>query len=471
MLNPKNKNLFTYLCVSENLILPESLPDIEQIITCLTTPEILSVKTINTMKGLSCEGQNLTGLEVLIEFSLKQKVLYAAGNDSRPVHIVENECIRSAYLVIPKKIEGTDPGYLIRYKYLKPEIAVEDTSFTLINKRSIYGSIYLIIQMVFEPGYEICYSVYKNCGKSNLYLLHEDGVCETQITFDGCCRNEKPVWSPKGDEIGFLSDCAGVRQLYTYSIKSRIIRRITDPKTFSAISGFCWAADGKRLCFTEKKEGNKDIHIIDSVSLCSTRLTYSENMSDNFKPLCSPNGLKIGFIRKSEDNSDLRTMNMDGSELRDITNCENVECFDWATDSKKIAYVCRRKEKPDDICVIDIEKNERYQLSDCPKAIRKRKVLFSPDECHLAFIGADTNTENIFLFDIKQNESHNITNYGYNVQISDLIWKIDGSKIYFASNERGYFNLYSASVNNYSILQLTNTDASNMKLDYRPRLL
>ncbi|HEX9061049.1 MAG TPA: hypothetical protein VF941_12790 [Clostridia bacterium] len=467
---PENTKFFTQFCTAESLTLPETLPDIENIVSCVVDPEILSIKTINTMKGLSYEGQYLTGKKAVIELRLKQKILYVAKSSTQSVHILENDFFQSVYIVVPCKIEGTDIEYLIKFKYLKPEIEVEDIHFNQIGERSIFKNICMMIKLIFIPTYEICGSFHMNCSDSSLFMSHEDGSNATMITSDKNHKNSKPVWSPNGREIAFILNYEGSRMLYVYCIKTCTIKRITDPEVFKSITGFCWTCDGKKLCFTACIGENKEIYIIGTQKLDYKQLTFGEGIYSSCKPKCSTDGAKIAFIKYFSGIANLWVMNIDGTESKKVTSCGGIRYFDWSCDGRNIVYCLSKEGMSDELWIIDCRNYVGMPLESCNKIKQKRKVLYSPDNLHLAFIGSDGISENVYIYDLVKRVLINLTGYSSNTNISDIIWNVDGTKIYYAANELLNFNIYSISIKDYIKTQITSTTSSKIELSYRPQI-
>ena len=464
----KNTDVFTQFCTVENVILPENLPDIEQIVSCVVDPEIISIKTINTMKGLSYEGQHLTGKKVVIELRLKQKILYVAECRTQSVHVLENDFFQSVYIVIPCRIEGTDPEYLIKYKYLKPEITIEDIYFKQTGKRSVFKNICMMVKLVLIPTYQICYSMHRNCSDSNLFMMHEDGENSIQITNNKACKNIMPLWSPNGREIAYFSNCEGSRMLYVYCIKTCTTKRVTDPKVFRSITSFCWTADGRKLCFTACIGQMKEIFISDVQRFEFKQLTFGEGIYSSCKPKCSPCGTKVAFIRFFSSIADLWMMNIDGTECRKVTECGGVRYFDWSADGKNIIYICCREGKADEMWVMDTAEYDSKPLKGCDNIAKKRKLLYSPDNCHAAFIGTDSVSENVYVYNLEHCGVRNLTQYSSGTKISDIAWNTYGSKIFFSANDMFHFNIYSVSLQDCEKSQLTCTTASEIELSYRP---
>ena len=462
-------NLFTQFCVTENITLPKNMPDIEHIISCVVDPEIIAIKTIDTMKGLSYEGQYLSGKKTVIEFKLKQKILYAAEYCTQSVHVIENEFFQSAYIVVPCKIEGTDPCYLIKYNYLKPKIILEDIIYNQINKRIIMKNICIRIELVKIPTYELCYSVKESCNSSDVFLMYNTGTNHIRINNHISSKTIKPKWSPNGYEIAFLSNINDCWMLLLYCLKNNTVMKITDSADFKSITGFCWTTDGAGICITAYDGESKEIFLIETNRQKCKQLTYGNKIYSSFTPKCSPDGKKIGFMRSFLNRNDLWIMNLDGTNCIKVTDDGYVTDLDWSKDSQHIAFINNSNTKTNTVSIVNIENNFIFSI-ECNNPINKRKVKYSSDGQYLAFIGSSDTTDNIYVYSFQQKSLRNITEYNYHEKISDFTWNYSEDTIYYSMNDHLYFNVYSIDLNTHCKSQLTFTTASSIDLDYRPRI-
>lgn len=464
-----NSNLFTQFCVTENICISENMPNIEQIISCVVDPEILSIKTIDTMKGISYEGQYLSGKKAVLEFKLKQKILYVAEHCTQSVHVIENEFFQSAYIVIPCKIEGTDPSYLIKHNYLKPKIIMEDIICNQINKRIIMKNICIRIELIMIQTHELCYSIEKNCNYSDVLLSYNSGTNHMLVYNSVFSRNKKPKWSPNGYELAFLTYTNGNWMLFLYSLKTNSVKQITDELNFKSITGFCWTTDGMKLCVTAYDGESKEIYLIESNKSNYMQLTYGNKIYNSCNPKCSPDGKRIGFIRSFCNRYDLWIMNIDGTDCRKVTVDGYVISQDWAKDSMHLAIISNSDDEANILSIINII-NDSTATIECNQNIKKRKVKYSPDGQNLAFIGSDNARDNIYIYCIDKKLIYNITEFIYSEKISDFTWNQDGEKIYYSMKDQLYYNIYSIDIYTHFKAQLTFTTALNIELDYRPRI-
>lgn len=63
---------FEWVSCSDEMGVPENMPDIGQVLSMIVDPEIISIRIINTAKGISAEGHSLSGKKAAVELKLKQ---------------------------------------------------------------------------------------------------------------------------------------------------------------------------------------------------------------------------------------------------------------------------------------------------------------------------------------------------------------------------------------------------------------
>lgn len=461
---------FSQICTEELIEVPCSHPDIEQVVSVVVDCEVVSLKAIDTMKGISYEGQHMSGKKLAVEIKLRQKILYVAEKDTQSIHIMENNFFQSAYIVIPCLIEGTDPAFLIKHKILQCRIDVEDVFVKNIDKRKVFKNLCLLVSAVLSPTYEICCSIHHNCKYSNIFMMHSDGTRAVQIISCEDYKSYKPLWSPLGREIAFISEERYNEMLNIYSVKNCSNMHLTVTSKFKNIGTYCWSSDATKLIFSGSIDGSTDIFSVNANNTGLKQLTYGNGMYESYKPKCSPCGQKVAFIRSVSGLADIWIMSLEGMDCIKLTSCGCVRHFDWSPDEERIVYICSKNDKPDQIDFFYVEcmKNEEISI-DAPLP-HKNKVLFAPDGKSFAFIGSQLDSDDIYIYRLNDKKLINVTNNCENVKVSDFVWSADSDGIYFSANNLFYFNIYLISMEDKQKYQLTNTTASKIELNYRPRM-
>lgn len=467
----KKMKFFSQFYSREIIDIPDNMTDIEQVVSIIVSPQICSLKSIDTMKGISEEGQHLTGKKIIVEIELKQKILYTSCKCDQRIHVIENSFFQSAYIVVPPSIEGTEIDLLLKYNCFIVNVYTEDIVIRKQNNRKLFKAVYLLLEAKFKPTFALCYSQKENCSISNIFMSFENGKNVRQLTFEQEYINLFPVWSSNGQQIAFLSNKDGKYLLYVYYIKLDKTYRIIHDKKFNCITSFCWGKDDINIFFTGVVCGRKEIFSVDIKNLKYKQLTFGNGMVQSFKPKCSLNGKKIAYLNSCGNINDLCFMDYDGGNYKKITECKCVKDFDWCSDNTHIVYIVSRKLNKDVLYKINTKNFEEKFIS-LPIGINTIKhVLCSPNRKYIAFIGNNCRTEDIYIYDMESNCTTNVTNNNENITISDYVWKVDGSKIYFSANYLGYCNIYSLDIKKKTFTKITNTTALDIQLNYRSRII
>lgn len=462
---------FSQFNVREIIKVPDHLPDIEEIVSVLVEPKIISLKAIKTMRGVSAEGQYLSGGKLLAEIEISEKILYLANIPDQSLHVIENKSFHSGYIVIPPLIEGTKIDLLIRYNRLKAKVFTEDIAIKLTNCREIFKNIFLLLGAKFKPSYEICFSEHYDCKKSDISISYDDGRFSKKIICDNDSNNKDVSWSPTGQEIAYLSNIDDTYMLYVTDINYNNQDRITDSKKFDCITSYCWNNRGDKIFFTGVVNGKKDIYLADIKKQTTQQITYGDGYIKSFRPKSSYDGKKIAFIRSGCNVSDLYLIEPDGLKLQRITDGGFIKDFSWSIDNKHIVYISEKGLGKSCLCIIDICTLTKVFVKIPRDIMYLRKVKYSPRGRYITYIVKDFSTDNIYLYDIDLKRYKNITKNTSNITISDYTWKVNEEKIYYCANDLGYFNIYSLDIKREEVIQITNSTSINMKLSYRPRII
>ena len=467
---PESMEYFSQCELKSAIDISTDLPDIDEIVSIIVDPKILSSKVIKTMEGISCEGQNLSGCKLLVRIEVNQRIMYAADNSQRSIHVIEDKSFENVHIVVPPFIEGTKVEELLQFQRFNLNVFIEDIVVNRINSRKILTTIYLLSEAKYKPTYEICFSKNDVNGNSQICICYNDGRYSKKLISDYLLKHILPAWSPNGQEIAYLSNDDEKYMLCILNINSNTPRRITDLNVFECVTSFCWNNMGDKIFFSAIKDGNKDLYSVDTKKLTYERLTYSQGIVKSYRPKCSHNGEKIGYIRTVLNANHLYVMDIDGLRLQQISNYGYVRDFDWSIDDRYIAYIVDEKLGSLNIYIVDLNTFKKEFVKIPQSLLYLSKIKYSPEGKYITYIGRDGQTQDIYSYNIEKRVTVNLTKNTHGVRISDYVWKIDGDKIYFSSDSLNYFNIYSLDIERDEIIQITNTESEYMRLTYRPKI-
>lgn len=164
-----------------------------------------------------------------------------------------------------------------------------------------------------------------------------------------------------------------------------------------------WSPDGQQIAFVSNRDGNREIFIMDYNGHNARQLTHGD--TDSFHPVWSPDGKTIAYVFDvtcANDDQDIYLLDVESGESRQLTHGHyNDDLPLWSADGKRIAFVSnRRPTDPDfyintlrnEIYVIDVESGVEEILTEVRRNIET--IDWPPDEKTIVF----SSGYHIFLF-------------------------------------------------------------------------
>lgn len=133
---------FTQFNICKNLML--RCKDIKErnIETTIAKLEINCAKIVNTIQGVSIEGQNLTGKKLIIIGEINTKVIVRCPKNEKKLCSSEKKIPFSNFIIVPNDICEEEP---INLRYI-----IEDITTMIIAEGKSFVSITLLIQYIDE---------------------------------------------------------------------------------------------------------------------------------------------------------------------------------------------------------------------------------------------------------------------------------------------------------------------------------
>jgi len=142
---PTKVKYFKAEIINEILEIPSKNPDIQQLLETILSVHVEYIKLIRTEKGISNEGQKLTGYKLLVKLWISKKVMYVANHQS--ICEVHCEDVKSFFVTLPGKIEDKDIRELLKYNKLIATPYVECVEARMLDARHIHICIMLLIDV------------------------------------------------------------------------------------------------------------------------------------------------------------------------------------------------------------------------------------------------------------------------------------------------------------------------------------
>ena len=183
-----------------------------------------------------------------------------------------------------------------------------------------------------------------------------------------------PTFSKKGDKIAFISDVGGKADLFMQSfnisrgVLGKPIQVYSFPGSVQASPSF--SPDGSKLSFVCDKSGTPRIYIIDCASVVRDRKipdaeVISKKNRDNTAPCWSPDGKKIAYSARTNGVRQIWIYDIENKEEWQLTvGLGDKENPSWAKDSFHLAY--NTTSPTFDIFILNLNQREPVKLTSGP---------------------------------------------------------------------------------------------------------
>ncbi|MEK7433901.1 MAG: hypothetical protein AABZ74_12260 [Cyanobacteriota bacterium] len=303
-------------------------------------------------------------------------------------------------------------------------------------------------------------------GKSELYLMDDNGANQRRLTYNPSGNSYYPAWNPDKNKIAFMSTVNNQEDIFIINSDGTGLKNLTEGNLEHDYLPV-WSYDGTKIIYTSEIGGKSEIFSMNIDGTGKKNLTNVPLTRDREASL-SPGGNKIVFHSGRDGNNEIYVMNIDGSGLTRLTNSTADDISPkWSPDGNKI----------------EIESNEsnpgtsKYNLLTIqPDGSDKKKITssddygisWSPDGSKIGFNRYISSTRSeAYLYDFSNNTEKMLLSSSKNDYVTD--WQTDSSGVFISSNKLGNYDIYKSDIFG-SILQLTNNPARDFNAsNYNPR--
>lgn len=346
---------------------------------------------------------------------------------------------------------GKSTESIIENSVLTPEILykfgrISGVEISPDGEKILYGVSYVDIE--------------KNKSNRELFTMNIDGSDKKQITVTPQSE-QNAVWL-NNEKIVFLSSESGKSQIWCMDTDGNNRKQISDYE--NGIDGFVISPDNKKIVFF-------------------SNIPYTRKAADIYSDLPLATGRVIDDLMYKHWDEWVETIphpyiadfSVSGlSNIIDIMEGEPYECpmkpfggtddFAWTPDSKKVAYVCRKKTGKEyafstnsDIFLYDTESKKTENLTSGMMGY-DTYPKFSPDGRFMAWLsmehdGYESDKSRLFIQNLENGEKCYLTE-SFDYCAESFVWNKNNQSIYFLAVKNGTKGIFDIDIADKSIRQI-----------------
>lgn len=275
-------------------------------------------------------------------------------------------------------------------------------------------------------------------------------IAETTLEVE--CSQAPPAG--RGREIVFATRRDGVGELYIMNDDGSGLVRITTDQTDHEPA---WSPDGSRIALRQNlpsgnRPNNGEVVVASAKGADLTNVTNDADAFD-ITPAWGPGGTHIVYGRISllqQIPDEIYVMASDGTAKTRVTRGWRPH---WSADGSRIVFVDTLGARASDLFVVGPDGTERAALTNTP-AVAEVDPEWSPDGSKIGYAADATGRFEVYVMNANGTEPRQLTSGGNGAR-RDPAWSPDGSRIAFVAEVDGSRDIYVMNADGTGVGRLT----------------
>ena len=177
----------------------------------------------------------------------------------------------------------------------------------------------------------------------DLYTMGTEGTNVRRLTDKPDQQDKCPAFSPDGSRVTYICTANGDMDIFVMNSNGSGVKNLTDDPGSDRCPSF--TPDGGKITFMSNRTGAFEVYIMNAADGSELKqLTNLKIMGSNcWVAAVSPNGGRVCFVGDQEGNNELYIIDIDGSNLRNVTNNQAGDQWPaWSHNGDIIAFASTR---------------------------------------------------------------------------------------------------------------------------------
>ena len=249
--------------------------------------------------------------------------------------------------------------------------------------------------------------------------------------------DHRPMISPDGTEVVFMSSRTGDWELYLMNIDGSGVRQLTDHPGWDGYA--VWAPDGTGFIFDREANGVKAAYKYDLIRDEAVPFIAIEGAWPAVNSW-SPSGNTLVLFVDRDNSRDLYFADADGTNIRVLmeTPDENEHDAHFSPDGVNLAYAVDLGDAGARLDVLNLQTDDLFNFVESTGYLYG--LAWSPDGTKIAYTDTRDGDQELFILDFGTGEIDQLTD---NQDVDHMpVWMPDGEALLFTSYRSGREEMY-----------------------------